>query len=278
MTATFKPDWRASPDKRRSAAIMAGSVALHVAVLTLIGLGLADARLTPLPVDDTPIFIEMEPRPLILGETARVPAPSRTVAAVTRPLTSARPDPTAQQQREKDEDKPSPPQPRAVTGGGPVGASSAAPPASVNPWTYTPETTAAAVGRSMRTGTGGCRIMDGRLSASEQALCDDRFNAGAAEAARRHPPGARTLTPSEQRRDAEFAREGAAALRRYEARRAPLTGGVGVIVGSGDCPGGNFGTGCAGAHLDPSMREGAQNLNRLPSARESKLPLPGHHD
>ena len=44
-----------------------------------------------------------------------------------------------------------------------------------------------------------------------------------------------------------FAREGARRLAEWEARRRPLSGGVGV-VGPADCVGSNFGTGCAGAH------------------------------
>ncbi|MDI6623150.1 MAG: hypothetical protein QME55_00335, partial [Brevundimonas sp.] len=54
-------------------------------------------------------------------------------------------------------------------------------------------------------------------------------------------------------RDARFAREGARALAGYEARRRPLSGGIGV-VGPQEGPGSNFGMGVAGAHLDPSLR------------------------
>lgn len=262
------------PEGWRRVAILTGSAALHIGVLAVVGMGLLTTRLAPLPVDDMPLYIQMEPRPLLKGETVRVPAPSRVRTAETQPLTRAR-SPLIAPRQKQDQDAPSPPTPRVAAGV--TGSGTPAPPADANPWTYRPETQAAAVGRSLRTGISGCRVMDGRLSPGEQALCDDRFNAGAAEAAARHPLGARTQTASEQRRDAEFAREGAAALRRYEALRAPLTGGVGVL-GSGECPGGNLGIGCAGANLDPSMREGAQNLIRSPSARQGHLPLPGHHD
>lgn len=272
MTATFRPDWRASPEKRRGAAIMVGSAALHAGVLALIGLGLFETRLNLAPIDDTPIFVQMEPRPLLAGEIARVPTPSRSRAIETQPLAGARPDLLTPRKLDEDEDTPSPPAPRAAAGA--AGPGVPAPPADANPWTYRPETAGAAVGRSLRTGAGGCRIMDGRLSAAEQALCDDRFNAGAAAG---RQIGPRTQTASEQRRNEQFARDGAAALRRYEARRAPLSGGVGVM-GPADCVGSNFGTGCAGAHLDPSIRQGAQNLIRTPSAREGHLPLPGNHD
>jgi hypothetical protein len=272
MTATFKPDWRASSDRQRGAAIMAGSVAFHVGVLAVIGLGLFETRRDLAPIDDTPIYLQMEPRPLLEGETTRVPTPSRTRAIETQPLAGARPDVLAPRKRDEDEAAPSPPAPRAAAGA--AGPGTPAPAADANPWTYRPETAEAAVGRSLRTGAGGCRIVDGHLSASEQQLCDDRFNAGAAAG---RQIGPRTQTASEQRRNEQFARDGAAALRRYEARRAPLTGGVGVM-GPADCVGSNFGTGCAGAHLDPSIRQGAQNLIRTPSGRQGHQPLPGHHD
>lgn len=250
MTATFRPDWRNASAGRRRAAILAGSVAFHVGVLALIGLGLFEARLTPVPTEDVPLYVQMEPRPLLEGETARVPSPSRTQAPETRALTRAPSNILAP--RKTDDDTPSPPAPRAAAGVSGPGAPSAA--SRDNPWTYTPESQAAAVSRSLRTGAGGCRIMDGHLSAAEQALCDDRFQAGALEAARRHPLGARTQTASEQRRNEEFARQGAAALARYEERRRPLAGGVGIVLSSPDCPGGNLSGSCAGANLPPQYQ------------------------
>ena len=255
MTATVNPDWRAWPQRRRSAVILAGSALFHVAVFSLIGLGLFETRLAPQPADDTPILLQMEPRPLLKGETARVPAPSRTAATETRALTAAPSEIANPRKRQEDDDLPSAPAPRAVAGvSGPTGAAGPASQGAAGAWTYRPETEAAAIGRSLRTGTGGCRIMDGHLSASEQALCDDRFQAGAIEAARRHPLGARTQTASEQRRNEEFARQGAAALQRYEMMRRPLSGGVGIGLSSPDCPGGNLSGSCAGAHLPPQYQ------------------------
>ena len=282
MTATFRPDWRASPRKRRArdtkgAAILAGSVAFHALILGLVGLGVFDSDLAlPPPVADAPIFIEMEPRPLLEGETARVPtaAPARTAEA---PALSSPASPSeAPRKLDEREDAPTAPAPRAAAAGG--SAAGAPAPADASPWSYRPESRAAAVGRSLRTGAGGCRIMDGHLSPGEQALCDDRFNEGAVAAAARHPLGDRTLTPSEQRREAAFAAEGRRALEQYEARRRPLAGGGGNVM-SGECPGGNLGAGCAGANLEPSMREGAtstlrQGGNRAPS--DQHKPIPGH--
>jgi hypothetical protein len=61
---------------------------------------------------------------------------------------------------------------------------------------------------------------------------------------------------------------GAAAIARYEAQRAPLSGGGGN-VGPADCVGSNLGMGCAGAHLpsvpNTDMRQGADSLIRQPS-------------
>ena len=232
---------------RRRLAIVAGSVVLHAILLTALGVSTYGLPDPPISLDE-PIVLEMEPRPLLPGETARVPSPARVRPNETRTLTRDRTD-LATPPRLTDDDRPTPPAPRMA-----AGVPGVAPPAAANRWAFTPETQGAAIGRSLRTGTGGCRIMDGHLSAAEQALCDDRFNAGAAAAAARHPPGARTRTASEQRRDEQFARDGEAALRRYEARRAPLRPGPGIVLSSPDCPGGNLSGSCAGAHLRPEFQ------------------------
>lgn len=263
--------WR-SPADRRRAALLAGSVVLHAAVLAPLALGLFTDD-PPVFTDpfDTPLFVEMEPRPLLAGETAREPEFAASEAREAVPtLGETLPSIARDRLREKDEeDRPTAPVPRIA--GHPLVAP---PPVSADPWQVQPEGMAAAVGRSMRTGAGGCRIMDGRLSEAEQRLCDERFNEAAARA---RPLGARTLTPSEQRREAQFARDGAAAIAQYEARRRPLAGGVG-IVGPGDCPGSNLGVGCAGAHLDPAIRQGATTVGNsgMRQEREDAMrPIPG---
>ncbi|WP_425987545.1 hypothetical protein [Brevundimonas sp. TWP2-3-2] len=243
--------YRRSPAARRSssrrAAVLATSILLHALVLTPLAIGLFAGDppvFTETP--DLPIFVEMEPRPLLQGETAREPAPTSAAARETVPvLGEAVPSVARDRTREdEDEDRPTPPVPR-------IGASPLVgpPPASADPWQVTPEGMAAAVGRSMRLGAGGCRTMDGRLSASEQQLCDDRFNAAAGRAG---PLGPRTLTPSEQRRDAQFARDGAAALAAHDSLRGARSG-VGIVMSSPDCPGGNLRSSCAGAHLRPGF-------------------------
>ncbi|MFC5342962.1 hypothetical protein ACETK8_13770 [Brevundimonas staleyi] len=253
--------WRSAADRRR-AAILAGSVALHAAVLAPLALGLFTND-PPVFTDpfETPIFVEMEPRPLLAGETAREPEFAASEAREAAPtLGDTLPSVTRDRRRQDDEeDRPTAPNPRI---GHPLVAP---PPASADPWQVQPESMAGAVGRSMRLGAGGCRTMDGRLSPGEQQICDERFNERAARAG---PLGPRTLTPSEQRREAQFARDGAAALAQYEARRRPLAGGVG-IVGPGDCPGSNLGLGCAGAHLDPAIRQGATTVGN-PGMRQER--------
>lgn len=238
--------WR-SPADRRRAAVLAASVVFHALVLTPLAIGLfaGDAPVfTEAP--NIPIFVEMEPRPLLEGETVREPTSASAAARETVPvLGQAVPSVARDRTREdEDEDRPTPPVPR-------IGASPLVgpPPASADPWQVTPEGMAAAVGRSMRTGAGGCRTMDGRLSASEQQLCDDRFNTAAGRAG---PLGPRTLTPSEQRRDAQFARDGAAALAAHDSLRGARSG-VGIVMSSPDCPGGNLRSSCAGAHLRPGF-------------------------
>lgn len=253
---------------RRRAAILLGSIAFHVAVLTPLALRMVDTADAP-AFDASPplILLEMEPRPLLEGETAREPTFARTVE--TAPALSAATAAERTPRLDDDEDIPAPPSPR-IAAGAPAGS----PPAPADAWQVTPEGLGAAVARSMRTGAGGCRIMDGRLSPGEQALCDERFNEAAGRAG---PLGPRTLNASEARREAQFARDGARALAQYEARRRPLSGGVG-IVGPGDCPGSNLGAGCAGAHLDPAMRQGATTVGN-PGLGSNDLapmrPIPG---
>jgi hypothetical protein len=249
------PGWRdlASPVNRQRAVIVAASVLLHATVLTPLALGLFEARPVLPDLPPLPVYVEMEPRPLRTGETARVPTPASAASRERTPALGETQSAlsTDRSRDEEDEDRPAAPVPRlggvAVPG---------APSAPADAWQVTPEGMAAAIARSMRTGAGGCRIMDGRLNAGEQALCDERFNEAAGRAG---PPGPRTLNASEARREAGFARDGARALAEYEARRRPLSGGVG-IVGPGDCPGSNLGVGCAGAHLDPAIRQGATTV------------------
>lgn len=183
------------------------------------------------------------------------PAPAAAPRATPSPVAPIRP-------REKDDDEnevrsglPSAPAPRVAQPA--PGAPS--PPASGvgEAWRFTPESQDSRNARALRVSPAGCRSPE-LLTPGERAVCDDRFNARAAEGAER----GRITGSGNAQRDARFAREGAREMQRYEQQRRPLSGGVGV-VGPGDCPGSNFGTGCAGAHLRDvpgvDMRQGARS-------------------
>lgn len=260
----------AGPAGRRRALVLTASLAFHALVLTPLALRLLEVpEVQTYDTDPLPVFIELEPRPLLTGETARTPTFARAAVDEAAPVLSTRANAEPTPNLDDDEDAPAPPAPRAAAAAPP-----GSPPAPTDPWRVTGESLGAAIGRSLRTGAAGCRTMDGRLSAGEQALCDERFNAAAGRAG---PAGPRTLNANEARREARFARDGAQALAQYQARRRPLSGGVG-IVGPGDCPGSNLGVGCAGAYLDPAMRQGATTVGN-PGLGSNDLtpmrPIPG---
>ncbi|MBX9460060.1 MAG: hypothetical protein KL785_01815 [Brevundimonas sp.] len=232
--------WPSRAERWRKPAIVAVSVGLHALVLGYAGLRSMGLDAGPQPVERT-IYFELEPRPLLPGEVARVrPPPDRPDASP-----QALPDSGAAtvqtnpfRRPEDEEDRPAP---RLAAPGAP------APPAEVGtaPWQVRPGTTGDRVGRGLRTSPVGC-ASPRLLSPAERAICDERFGARAAAAA----PIEGTGNPE---RDARFAREGARALAEYEARRRPLSGGTGN-VGVQEGPGSNFGMGVAGAHLDPALR------------------------
>lgn len=241
----------------RGPALAAVSIAVHLAVLGL--LGLRAVRLD-VPVAERVMLIELEPRPLLPGEALR---PARPVLAPSdaRPAAgAATASPAPADRREAADARPDAPVPRLAA---PV-PDALAPPADVDPWRVRPRTLGDRIGQGLRTRGPGCAFR-GELTAAEQAVCDERA------AARTGPAITGTGNPA---RDSRFAAEGARALARYEARRRPLSGGVGV-VGPADCAGSNFGTGCAGAHLDPSLRPDATGplRARRDGPRASGAPL-----
>lgn len=237
--ATWTADRLLTGGRGRDASLIGVSAVLHAVVLGWLSwqaLGL-DGRFAR-PVEDRLILLDVEPRPLLDGERPRAPvfatpdAPSP--ATVERTVSDA---------------PPAPPAPRLVETAPDV-------PAPDDPWRLRadqiPGGMAEGVGRALRGGV-GCRRDYDRLSAAEQAACDQRTAAAAERAA--------PVTGSgDPRRDAAFAAQGARALAQYEARRRPLSGGTGVLT-AGDCPGSNFGAGCAGAYLPDvpgvDMRQGA---------------------
>lgn len=215
------------------------------------------------------------PAPLPAPTRAPTPVPAPLPAAVPIPAPAPAPVPAAAAERaaptpapalpvrmrKKDEDEarnglPAAPTPRlANPAPGAPSAAAAGVGGITDAWRVTPEGQDGRNARALRTSPAGCpstRI----LRPGEQAVCDDRFNARAAEGAARGPISG----SGNAERDARFSREGAREMQRYEAQRRPLSGGVGVAAPA-DCPGSNFGTGCAGSHLDSSMQmDSARNV------------------
>lgn len=240
--------WPQRAERWRKPAIVAVSVLGHVAIFSYLGLRSLGLTIPDLLQDDPIVYVQMEPRPLLPGEVARVRPPPERPRDVDAPalpgsLTADRTlpfrDPT------EDEDAPAPPAPRL----GAVAPGAPAPPPGVEGWSVRPETMGDRVGRGLRTRGPGCSS-PGLLSPAERAICDDRFGQRAAAA----PPVAGTGNPE---RDARFAREGAQRLADYDRRRLPLSGRPGVTL-SDDCGGANasnLGFGCAGAHLRPEFQQ-----------------------
>lgn len=242
--------WPARAERWRKPAIVAVSVLGHVALFSYLGLRSMDLTLSALVEDPDPvIYMQIEPRPLLPGEVARVrpvPAPPQAVAAPALPGS-----PTADRDRPfrdptEDEDQPAPPVPRI----GVPAPGAPAPSPGVEGWSVRPETMGDRIGRGLRTRGPGC-ASPALLSAAERVICDDRFGQRAAAAAR-----------IDGAAGSPFAAEGARRLAEYEARRRPLAGGTGN-VGVQDGPGSNFGIGVAGAHLDPSLRpDSNENIHK----------------
>lgn len=226
-------------------------------------------RSTPIPAPQVPSQATPQPAPQsaprALPQTAPVapprPTPAPTPAAAER--ASPAPSPALPiRPRKKDEDEardglPSPPAPRiaAPAPGAPPAAASGMEGVS-DAWRVAPEGQAGRNARALRVSPAGCPAGE-ILTRGERMICDERFNARAAEGATRPITGS-----GNAERDARFAREGAREMQRYEAQRRPLSGGTGV-VGPADCVGSNLGTGCAGAHLRDlpgvDMRQGARS-------------------
>lgn len=241
--------WPARAERWRTPAIVAISVLGHVALFSYLGLrsmGLTVPGLLQSDPDPV-IYVQIEPRPLLPGERARVrpaPPPPQTVEAPALPgSATADPDRLFRDPAEE-EDRPAPPVPRAVV---PI-PGAAAPPSDVGAWTVRPRSLGDRIGAGLRTSPLGCASPE-TLTMAERAVCDTRFGQRAANAA-----------PIDDSAGSPFAAEGARRLAQYEARRRPLSGGTGV-VGPQDGPGSNFGMGVAGSHLDSSFRpDSTQNI------------------
>ncbi|WP_295187362.1 hypothetical protein [uncultured Brevundimonas sp.] len=222
-----------------------------IAFLSFTALGIEGDLVAP---EQTPIYVDITPRPLLPDERPRTPVQARAINDVAAAARNARPTvqtPPSLQQTPQDV-RPSPIRPR-IAAPTPQGA-----PAPPDAWTVNPNDRAGAMSRVLRQGLIGCTTPQ-QLNAAERAHCRE-------DAMRRGMNAAPITGTGNPERDAAFAREGARRLAEWEARRRPLSGGVGV-VGPADCVGSNFGTGCAGALLPDvpgvDMRQGAETtINR----------------
>lgn len=248
-------DWR-GPKARLRLAGLGVSLTLHVLILGFIGLRHVTSPDLLVADASPPVYLELEPRPLVPGELARRPTVPSSLSTDTDPATRSENRSDLDERRE-DEDRPTVPSPRiaaplpASPGLAPEGASARAAPNPDDRWSVRPADLRGAVARSLRLGAAGCRALDGQLPQGEQQICDERFNEAAGRA---RPIGPRTLNSSEARREEQFARAGEAAIDRYERLRAPMRSGVGVVGATPDCPGGNLRSTCPGAHLAPHFQ------------------------
>lgn len=224
-------------DTRRKAALALGAVAVNGGLILALSLNALGPRRVARP-EPPLILLEIQPRPLLRDERPRPPVATTGPDA---PIQGRARDDAAPRARRPDpayEGRPAPVQPRLAVQP-PAGA-----PAPDTAWRVDPTDRRGAMSRSLRLGAAGCASPE-LLNEDERRHCRERFGERAAAA----PPIQGSGDPE---RDAAFAREGARRLQQWEAQRRPLSGGVGV-VGPADCIGSNFGTGCAGAHLDPSL-------------------------
>ncbi|MBA4807508.1 MAG: hypothetical protein H2037_08230 [Brevundimonas sp.] len=223
---------------RRKAGLATASVALNAALIAALSYTALGVDERDIVAEPPLIYLDIEPRPLLPDERPRVPtvatpdvAPAAAASnvPVARSASASAPQATA---------RPAPLRPR-LAAPTPEGAP---PPPDV--WRVDPANRADAMARSLRQGIVGCTSPD-LLNEAERRHCSQ-------ETARRGENAAPISGSGNPGRDAAFARQGARRLAEWEARRRPLSGGVGV-VGPADCVGSNFGTGCAGAHLNPSL-------------------------
>lgn len=222
---------RGFEDQRRTTAIVLASFLGHAGLLAYLGLREVDLR-APIGMSrpDPVVYLQIEPRPLMPGETAPVPVQRdrQVVASPLRPASPlARRDPVTRLPDEEED-------------------VSVGPPAPDPGWSVRPRTLGDSIARGLRTRGVGCAD-PAMLSAAERAICEDRFGRRAAGAA----PIAGT---GNRERDALFAAEGASRIADYERRRRGLSGRPGVTLPD-DCGGSNLGFSCAGGHLRPEFRQ-----------------------
>lgn len=251
-------------DERRNAVLLIASVALHVLVLTPLAMRwIADDALS-LAEQRQPVWLQIEPRPLIEGERPQPrsltsPETIATMVEVDTPrIVQAPIVPTPEDEE---------PTSQSTVSSRSTVARPELSTLSLPRWQVRPNDTAGRVAQSLRNGPVGCRMIE-TLTAAEHAACNQSFGQAASEAAPIEGTG-------NTGRDGRFAREGAAALGRYEARRGPVSGGTGIsgatgvgVTGiSGDCAGGNLRGNCPGELLRDGFRHEEDQVRqpRLPN-------------
>jgi len=221
------------------------SIGIHALLLGLLGF-MAVKSLPTHPQLSPPIYIDIQPRPLLSGETARKPAqsasPDRAERSRPAPASGSPSRPAAQRVPSELEVAP------AAASGSPAD----------NPdntgdrsWQVGPDAgLSGRVAQSLRTSVLGCDYPE-RLSREERAICDDKAGERTGRALERVPRITGTGNPE---RDARFEAQGRERLQSYERRRSGLPDSQRGNVGVQDGPGSNFGIGVSGQHLDPSLR------------------------
>lgn len=244
-------------EKRTTLGVLALTLAVHLVVLVAVGLR-SGLDMSGYRAPPQPIYMRIEPRPLMPGEIVREPplveiqppseAPALSRAAQTLALRERLED---EEERERLEALRLPIRPAPRDQG-------------IEPrWeVQAEETTADRVARALQGAALGCNRPRSEMTEAERARCDGRFDGA------RPAPGIRGS--GDAQRDAVLERQGRANRAQWEAQRAPLPGGTG-LVGPGDCPGSNLGMGCAGAHQREipgvDMRQGAETPIRQRSNR-----------
>ena len=229
------------------------SVAINAGLIATLSLTALGIDAPPSAPDSRPLYIDISPRPLLPNERPRpaMQTPEPVAMSASRDASGIDAAPTDRVASAPDS-RPTSIRPR-IAAPTPQGA-----PAPPGAWTVNPNDRAGAMSRVLRQGLIGCTTPQ-QLNAAERAHCRE-------DAMRRGMNAAPITSTGNPERDAAFAREGARRLAEWEARRRPLSGGVGV-VGPADCVGSNFGAGCAGALLPDvpgvDMRQGAETtINR----------------
>ena len=228
-----RPDWR-------KAGLATASVVINTALIAILSFTAPGIKRPAVVAETPPIYVEITPRPLLPDEQPRIPVQTPPASDATKTPRNAREVVAAPSARPEtlQDIRPAPLRPR-IAAPSPQGV-----PAPPDAWTVNPNDRSNAMARTLRQGLIGCSTPQ-QLSTAERVNCRE-------DAMRRGLNAAPIIGTGNPERDAAFAREGARRLAQWEAQRRPLSGGVGV-VGPADCVGSNFGTGCAGAHLNPSL-------------------------